>query len=145
MIREDLIYLYKKYNLSERDVFKHSHYTIISRSGIEKIQAKENIYIEYTPITMESQFACVKARAYKRDEPAVIIETFGSALYGQKQKVPKDNGTFKWEDTGTCTTLYVAEMSEKRAMSRAVLKITGLYAEGVFGEDEAESFSKSKS
>ena len=34
------------------------------------------------------------------------------------------------------------EMAEKRAMSRAVLKLTGFYELGVFGEDEAEDFKK---
>ena len=34
------------------------------------------------------------------------------------------------------------EMAEKRAMSRAVLKLAGLYSLGVFGEDESESFKK---
>ena len=31
---------------------------------------------------------------------------------------------------------------EKRAMSRAVLKLTGFYELGVFGEDESEDFKK---
>ena len=34
-------------------------------------------------------------------------------------------------------------MAEKRAMSRAVLKLTGFYELGVFGEDESESFKRS--
>jgi hypothetical protein len=36
------------------------------------------------------------------------------------------------------------EMAEKRALSRVVLKLTKLYALGVFGEEEAEDFKKSK-
>ena len=43
---------------------------------------------------------------------------------------------------GNCNTFYVMEMAEKRAMSRAVLKLTGFYELGVFGEDESESFKK---
>jgi len=35
------------------------------------------------------------------------------------------------------------EMAEKRAMSRAVLKLAGFYEFGVFGEDESESFKRS--
>ena len=35
------------------------------------------------------------------------------------------------------------EMAEKSAMSSAVLKLTGFYELGVFGEDEAEDFKKS--
>ena len=34
---------YIKYNLTKDDVFKHQHYIILTRSGIDKIQALENI------------------------------------------------------------------------------------------------------
>jgi len=33
-------------------------------------------------------------------------------------------------------------MAEKRALSRAVLKLAGLYKEGVYGEDEIENTEK---
>ena len=42
--------LFVENNLTEEDVFKHQHYTIITRNGIEKIQANMNIYIEYEVI-----------------------------------------------------------------------------------------------
>jgi len=118
---------YIKYNLTKEDVFKHQHYVIITRSGIEKIQAIENIKIWYDVVRCETNFAGVKATAIKDD---ITIETFGSAL----------KGGFK---DGNCNTHYVLEMAEKRAMSRAVLKLTGFYELGVFGEDEAEDFKKS--
>ena len=35
-------------------------------------------------------------------------------------------------------------MAEKRAMSRIALKLTGFYALGAFGEDEAENFKRPK-
>jgi hypothetical protein len=37
---------------------------------------------------------------------------------------------------------YPVAMAEKRALSRAVLKLAGLYKEGVYGEDEIESTEK---
>ncbi len=43
---------------------------------------------------------------------------------------------------GNCQSWYVAEMAEKRAMSRAVLKLTGFYALGVKGQDESDSFKQ---
>ena len=118
---------YNHYGLTPEDVFKHQHYVIITRSGIEKIQALENIKIWYDVVKCETNFAGVKATATKDD---ITIETFGSAL----------KGGFK---DGNCNTHYVLEMAEKRAMSRAVLKLTGFYELGVFGEDEAEDFKKS--
>ena len=50
------------------------------------------------------------------------IQTFGSAKYGAKLW---DETKKKWNELGNCTTWYVMEMAEKRAMSRAVLKLTG--------------------
>ena len=119
---------YLHYNLDKDDVFKHQHYIIITRSGIDKIQAIENIIIDYEVINCEKDFCVVKANALKGE---TSIQTFGSAL----------KGGFK---DGNCNTWYVMEMAEKRAMSRAVLKLTGFYELGVFGEDESEDFKKNK-
>ena len=124
--REKIVKLYKKYELTPDDVFKHQHYTIITRAGIDKIQGVEKISINYDVIKCEPNFAVVKANAKKDETP---IETFGSALKGRG-------------GDGNCTTWYVMEMAEKRAMSRAVLKLTGFYELGVFGEDESEDFKK---
>lgn len=141
--REKIVKLYKKYELTPDDVFKHQHYTIITRAGIDKIQAVEQIKINYDVIKCEPNFAVVKANANKSD---ASIETFGSALVTKNQQVEvksKDGSTdYKWERTGNCNTWYVMEMAEKRAMSRAVLKLTGFYELGVFGEDESDDFKK---
>ena len=119
--------LYKKYNLEREDFFKHQHYTIITRQGIDKIQAIEQMCINYDVIRCEPNYAVFKAIAEKDGK---TIETFGSALKGEGYK---DGNTNSW---------YVAEMAEKRAMSRAVLKLTGFYELGVFGEDESETFKR---
>ena len=55
------------------------------------------------------------------------IETFGSCKRGKGG----DGNTISW---------YVMEIAEKRAMSRAVLKLAGLYEMGHMGEDESEDF-----
>lgn len=128
MKRETLKELYLDYELTADDVFKHQHYTIITRSGIEKIQAKESLNIKYEVVRSEPNFAAVKATV--KNSKDLEIETFGSALRGADHR------------SGNCNTWYVLEMAEKRALSRAVLKITGFYQLGVFGEDESESFKK---
>jgi len=131
MNREKLLELYKKYELTKDDVYKHQHYVIITRQGIEKIQASENIIINYEVIKCETNFAVFKAKAKIGAQGSTAqIETFGSALKGSSFK------------DGNCNTWYVAEMAEKRALSRAVLKLTGFYELGVFGEDESEDFKK---
>ena len=124
---EKLKEMYKKYSLDKSDVFKHQHYIIITRSGIEKVMGYEKIDITYDVIKCEPNFSVIKAYAKKGDK---VIETFGSALKGASFK---DSSTNTW---------YLAEMAEKRALSRAVLKMTGLYELGIFGEDESEDFKR---
>jgi hypothetical protein len=119
--------MYLKYGLSKEDVFKHQHYIIITRSGIDRIQAVEKITITYDVINCEPNYCVVKANA---DASGNTIQTFGSALKGTNHR------------DGNCNTWYVMEMAEKRAMSRAVLKLTGFYELGVFGEDESEDFKR---
>tara|TARA_R110001592_G_scaffold13623_1_gene62312 strand:+ start:978 stop:1361 length:384 start_codon:yes stop_codon:yes gene_type:complete len=117
---------YHKYGLDKDDVFKHQHYIIITRSGIEKIQAIENIHIDYEVVKCEKDFCVIKAHAKKGEK---IISTYGSAL----------KGDFK---NGTTNSWYVVEMAEKRSMSRVILKMTGLYELGIFSEDESEDFKR---
>jgi DNA mismatch repair ATPase MutL len=126
MNKEKIKEAYHKYGLDKDDVFKHQHYIIITRSGIEKIQAIEQIHLDYEIVKCEKDFCVIKAHATKDD---TTLQTFGSAL----------KGDFK---SGTTNSWYVVEMAEKRAMSRAVLKMTGLYELGIFGEDESEDFKR---
>ena len=124
--------LFVENNLTSEDVFKHQHYTIITRSGIEKIQANLQIYCAYEVIKCEPNFAVVKAKGeITKDGDEKFVETFGSALKGTNYQ---DGNTNSW---------YVMEMAEKRAMSRAVLKLAGFYEHQVFGEDEADAFKRS--
>lgn len=120
--------LYAENGLTAEDVFNHKHYKIITRAGIDKIQAKRNIHINYNVIECKPNFAVVQATAIMEQK---TIQTFGSALKGENYN---EGNTNSW---------YVMEMAEKRAMSRAVLKLAGLYAMGdIYGEDEADVFKK---
>lgn len=113
--------LYKKNGLTKDDIFKHKFYTIISRGGIDKIQAKNQIQIHYDLIHNSPDNKCViiKASAKSGDK---TIQTFGEASPSNTS-----NG-------------YPVAMAEKRAMSRAVLKLTGFYELGHYSEDEADNF-----
>jgi hypothetical protein len=119
--------MYLKYNLTKADVYKHQHYIIITRAGIEKVMAIEQIDITYEVIKCEPNFAVIKATAKKGDK---TIETFGSALKGAGFK------------DGSTNTWYVAEMAEKRALSRATLKMANMYELGFMGADESEDFKR---
>ena len=129
MNKEKLTELYKSYNLTKDDVFKHQHYLIITRSGIEKLMAQSDITITYEVIRCEPNFVVIKALGIKGDKR---IETFGSALKGISYK------------DGSTNSFYVTELAEKRSQSRCVLKMLNLYEYGIFGEDESESFKKPK-
>ena len=126
MERTELKALYEKYDLKPSDVYKHKHYVIITRSGVERIAIKADIAVTYDVIKCEKDFCVVKAIAVFNN---MKLETFGSALHGD----------FK---SGNTNSWYVMEMAEKRALSRAVLKATGFYQLGVFGEDESEDFKR---
>ena len=125
--KEFLTELVKDNDLNlEEDIFRMplggKQVAIITRTGIEKIQYNNNVTVKFEWLRMEKDFAVIKAVATKGD---VVIETFGSALHGQG---------------GNCRSNYVAEMAEKRALARAVLKLSGAYKYGVFGEDESDDF-----
>ena len=45
--KDFLTKVFRDNNLTKEDFFKHQHYTIITRSGIEKIQANNKIVINY--------------------------------------------------------------------------------------------------
>lgn len=129
--RERLNGLYQKYNLTTEDLFKSPQgWTIITRGGIDKIQAQENIKIQYDLISSNIfkegngyEFNII-VKAIGTTEDGKYIETFGEAT-------PKNtrNG-------------YPVAIAEKRAMSRVVLKLAGFYELGVFGEDEWDDASK---
>ena len=130
----------KHYGLTQKDWFQHSHYTILTRMGIDKVQAFEKIDIKYEAVHTAPEFCVIKAIGTKGD---LTIETFGSAKFGGKEwDKSLKGGKGGWIEHGNTTTWYIAEMAEKRAMSRVVLKITGFYELGVFGEDESEDFTK---
>jgi len=121
--KDTLRRLFIENNLVKEDVFKHAHYTIITRAGIDKIQAAQNISIDYELINLSDDHShcLIKATATMGDK---VIQTFGEAA-------PKNN-----------KNAYTVSMAEKRAMSRACLKLAGFYQHGVFSEDEADDFKQ---
>ena len=122
--QEILRRLFIENNLTDEDVFKHKFYTIITRSGIDKIMAANNIEISYNLIynSIDTKCIIIKAIAKMGDK---VIETYG-------ESAPMNN-----------QNSYPVAMAEKRAMSRACLKLAGFYQHQVFGEDEADAFKRS--
>ena len=121
---ERLNELYSKYGLSPEDTFKSPQgWTIITRQGIDAIQASAGIDIKYETVVCERDFVVIKAKGSLLADKEVFVETYGEADKGAK---------------GNCRQNYPVAMAEKRAMSRAVLKLSGFYALGAYGEDEGD-------
>ena len=130
--KEYMTKLVKDFDLVvEEDIFKlpigGKTIAIITRSGIEKIQFASNISVGYEVCLLGggpsgNMAAVIKATAKKGD---VFMESFGEAEVGVNCKSP-----------------YAVAMAEKRALARVVLKITGAYKFGIFGEDESDDFKR---
>ena len=58
--------LYLKYGLTPDDVYKHQHYTIITRQGIDKIQATEQIYVDYEVLNVNLILQYLKLKHKKK-------------------------------------------------------------------------------
>ena len=65
---------YHHYGLDKEDVFKHQHYIIITRSGIDKIQAIEKITIDYEVINCERDFCVVKLTQRKINQIQQLLK-----------------------------------------------------------------------
>jgi hypothetical protein len=103
-------------------------FVIITRQGIERIQAHKGIRVTYEVVSLSDDLKHVVIKATgemsRPDGLPVTMETFGeSAPDNTRQKYP-------------------VAMAEKRALSRVVLKLSGLYEVGVFGEDESDDFKR---
>ena len=120
--KQKLNRLYAEYNLSQDDVFKHKlGFSIITRTGIEKIQAGIGLNVSYEMVSMSDDHKFVVIKAVGKMD-GTLVESYGEAT-------PENN-----------RMSYPVAMAEKRALSRVVLKAAGFYALGVYGEDEAEDF-----
>ena len=127
--KERLQHLAKENGLTKDHFFKSPQgFVIITRQGIERIQAHKAIRVTYEVISLSNDLKHVvlKANGEMSNSKGLPIqmETFGeSSPDNTKQKYP-------------------VAMAEKRALSRVVLKLSGLYEVGVFGEDESDDFKR---
>tara|TARA_R100000654_G_scaffold31248_1_gene56124 strand:+ start:8982 stop:9353 length:372 start_codon:yes stop_codon:yes gene_type:complete len=114
--------------LSDKYKMKPDHFhkdprgfVIMTRRGIEHVQAKIKAVVTFTTVPEWSDPSdgryCVKAYAKCQ---IGHVETYG--------EVSKSNNRNQ----------YPIAMAEKRALSRAILKLAGFYQFQVFGEDEIE-------
>tara|TARA_R100000278_G_scaffold120829_1_gene103654 strand:+ start:890 stop:1312 length:423 start_codon:yes stop_codon:yes gene_type:complete len=129
--KESLRRLFVENNLSEDDVYKDKRgFVIITRSGIEKIQFNNNMDINFDLEISNEELIVVKAYAEMRSEEGQVFKV---QTYGECSPKNYSNFTSKFGS-------YPYAMAEKRALSRAVLKLAGFYRlGGVFGEGEIDN------
>ena len=122
--------LFVENNMSEDDVYKDKRgFVIITRSGIEKIQFKNNMDINFNLEISTDDLIVVKATAEMRTGEGQVFKV---QTYGECSPKNYQNFTSKFGS-------YPYAMAEKRALSRAVLKLAGFYRlGGVFGEGEID-------
>ena len=134
--KDMLVKLYKKYNLTPEDIFKSPvGFTIITRAGIDKIQAVAKIDIAYSleKVSDDNKYVVIKAIG-------IINSKIDSD--GDISKESKRIETYGESSPQNTRNQYPIAMAEKRAMSRCVLKLTGFYELGVYGEDEVNEITK---
>ena len=127
--KERLQHLAKENGLNKDHFFKSPQgFVIITRQGIERIQAHKAIRVAYEVISLSDDLKHVVIKATGEMSNAkglpIQMETFGeSAPDNTRQKYP-------------------VAMAEKRALARCILKISGMYELGVFSEDESDDFKR---
>ena len=124
MTQKDILNkLYKDCGLLPEDTYKHKKgfYTIITRTGIEKIQRAKDINVTFDVVKIDKDYAAVKAYGVLNGRK---VETFGEA------------------SPANCTSSYYLMLAEKRALSRIVLKLVNAYEYGIYGQDEADDFKR---
>ncbi|MHA1676736.1 MAG: hypothetical protein ACTSU6_06110 [Candidatus Njordarchaeales archaeon] len=121
--KESLNKIFKKYGLLRSEhIYKDGEFTIINRQGIMKIKQIEMLNIQFKLVFTDGETkAVVRARTIHEN---IQYQTFGEAS--------KNNNTFP----------YPVSIAEKRALSRLVLEVCGLYYFNIKGEGEVDNSIK---
>lgn len=121
--------LFQKYGLyydkenpdsKDNEVYRHKHYTIITRGGIQKIEEAASIACNIVVLASGADYCNVSCTATLPSGQSYTTLASANSL---SSKSP-----------------YYVEMAEKRGRSRAILTLAGLYKLGAYGEDEADDF-----
>ena len=139
MNRDKLETIYNKYNLDKDDIFilkfGQKKKPIIRREGIEKIQKNLGIQINYKlEKVSDDHKSCIVLGTG-------VIMGDGIAQQGQPPRPKHIIQSFGECNPSNNTNNYPICIAEKRAKSRIVLQMSGLYSEGIYSEDESEDFN----
>lgn len=137
--QETLKRLFLENGLIKDDVYKDPRgFATIKREGIDKIVAKQNIQVAYEPVNMTREID----PETKKITVWVVMRVTASMRIGTGEHDVRNVMTFGEASDDNLIgggKKFPVAMAEKRGMSRAVLKICGLYAQGVKGQDEMDN------
>ena len=150
--------LIKQYGLSEDpndgDIFVSPRFKIITRQGVDKILAKANIKFGEFKVVFSDPFELVYMNTYSIGDNSITTTASASvdrteSVVTTKSKTMEDGTVATKQDVELVLVkkgnvmqkpAYLSEFAEKRCNSRGVMKLTGFYSEGFYGEDEADAF-----
>jgi hypothetical protein len=120
--------LYKDCGLMKEDIFTKNFkggkaMTLITRTGIEKIQAQKGITYDIEVISCTSTYCAIKLTAKMGDEVCVTLAS-----------ASKENASIA----------YYPELAEKRGIARAVIKLTKAAEHGLYSTDEISGMEEEK-
>ena len=120
----------KKYKLKgDVDLWKCHNDWILTHDACTKIAHIENIKLSKIESIYQSENICrFLVTMVREDKDGNVLDSVTSV---GEATFPKD-----------CKISYVASMSEKRGIDRAILKLIKAYEWGVYSEIEAEVFKK---
>ena len=126
-MKENIKKLIEKYEgLKESHFINEGDVQMIDRKGIEVIEKQENIHIMVSCQQAGVGFAVVSANAWLGLKPsldkAYSPDATAIASASELTTLPKQH--------------HYAEIAEARARARVVLKLAGIYLEGIFSEEE---------
>ena len=118
--------LYKDCGLMKEDIFTKQFkdgktMTIITRTGIEKIQAQKKITYDIDVISCSSTYCAIKLIAKMGDETCITLASASDK---------------------NASIAYYPELAEKRGIARAVIKLTKAAEFGLYSADEVSGMEK---
>jgi hypothetical protein len=119
-----------KYELTKDDFWSSPQgFVIISRRGIEKIQSKMGAEVTFEVVP---EFTDVSESKY-------VVQAEATVKINQyEEKFVQTYGESSPKNTRGGAQAYPVAMAEKRALSRAILKLSDFYQLNVFSEDEVD-------
>lgn len=157
-LSKEALALLKQYNLSDNpedgDVFFNHQFKIITRQGIDKIMTAAKVAVEDIQVIFIDPYEVMMMGVFSLGENRITTTASASVDRVQITKVSKSrvvDGEQRTMEEVVETLLkkgsvkqkpaYLPEMCEKRLNSRGVLKLTGFYDIGFYGQDESDDFS----